>query len=291
MTTQPLTPEFTSPGTNETAAAVEAGQRIGRPVAVSGEFISTLNPITGETTIHDLTALTKKREREEELMPPQRKKGTTIHLTAESFIAYLHRHQTLNTELWATESNNTIHAHIDGDSEAQAGYLNFAAVLELQHSDAWTAWTSINKKYLDQEAFAEHVEARSIDIMEPTAADLLEIVSTIKQVTQVDFESAKRLSDGQTVLSYRETSNATAGSKGEFAVPEQFVIGIAPYEGCQPYRVVARLRTRVRDGRLHIGIVLERPDDISKAAFNEAVKTVHDNLPELPLFTGSRRRW
>ena len=41
-----------------------------------------------------------------------------------------------------------------------------------------------------------------------------------------------------------------------------------------PYPVTARLRTRVRDGQLTIGVVLDQVDDVLRAAFGQVVAEV-----------------
>lgn len=272
---------------NLVATAVDAGQRIGRPVEIAEGFVSTLNPISGETTIHDVSTQRVNAERAAEILAPARKKGSVTHVDSASFCAYVTRHATEGTELWANRDSSKITAILNADTAAEPGHRDHIATLALKKTRAWDAWLGIDGNLHSQEEFASFIESRQIDIIEPAGADILELVQTIKQTTSVEFESAKRLSDGQTVIVHRETSTATAGTKGEFAVPEQFVIGIKPYETAQPYRVVAHLRTRVKDGRLALGIVLERPDDILDAAFTEVHKNVADALPQHPVFVGS----
>lgn len=272
---------------NEVATAIEAGQRIGRPVQIDDEFIATLNPVTGETTIHDVKAFSIARDRAELEAVPVRKKGEVRLHTGESFVSYVKRHGGEGTELWANLEGVRVTAVLNGDTADTPGHRDFRAFLELRKTDAWAAWESLNGQLIDQERFAEHIEGRSIDVIEPTGAELLDLVQTIKQTTAGEFESAKRLSDGQTVLVYREQTTTTAGTKGEYAVPERFVIALAPFEGTAPFKVTAHLRTRVKDGRLHLGFVLERPEDVLKAAFEEILKNIEDNLPEHPLFSGA----
>lgn len=287
LTNRVATDPSGAPTDNDIAVAIEAGQRIGRPVTVGDDYVLYLNPVTGETTVLDLVAARAKRERDELEQTPPRKKGEVTLRTAESLVAYVTRHGGEGTELWADLEAQRIVAYLNGDTTQEAGHRDFKASLALRKTDGWTAWENLNGALVDQEKFAEHIEARSIDVLEPTGAELLDIVQTIKQTTAGEFESAKRLSDGQTVLSYREQTTTTAGSKGEFSVPERFVIAVAPFEGASPFKVTAHLRTRVREGRLQLGYVLERPEDVIKAAFEDVLKHVEDNLPNYPLFNGA----
>lgn len=272
---------------NLVTSAVEAGQLIGRPVEIAEGYVATLNPITGETTIHDVATQRANARRESSLLAPARKQGSVTHIDTQSFCTYVERHATPGTELWANREYSKITAILNADTPDAPGSRDHIATLSLKKSRAWNAWIELDGELHSQEEFASFIESRQIDIIEPSGADILELVQTIKQTTSVEFESAKRLSDGQTVIVHRETSTATAGTKGEFAVPEQFVIGIKPYETAQPYRVVAHLRTRVKEGRLALGIVLERPEDILDAAFTEVHQAVAAVLPQHPVFVGS----
>lgn len=264
---------------SDTAAAVEAGQRIGRPVEVAPGLVATLNPVTGETTIHDVAAL----ELDRDARPPARKTGQVTVRDADSLIEYIERHATEHTEVWADLERRAVLAVLDGHAPIVAGHQDHKAILSLRQTEAWKLWREKDGLYLPQETFAEFIEARQVDIIDPPGGDLLAIVTTIKSTTKADFESARRLSDGQTVLSYREETTTTAGKAGQFEVPETFTLGISPFEGSPKYRVTARLRVRIASGQLTIGYVLDNPKDIEAEAFADVRRAVDDGIDQAVL--------
>lgn len=272
---------------NDIAVAIEAGKQIGKPAKIGDDLYAVLNPITGTTEVFDTNTLSHARERTHDALPPQRKKGELTLTTPASFINYVLRHGGEGTELWASLEYQSIKAVLNGDAPDTAGHRDHKATLALRKTTAWKLWEELNGKLIDQEAFAGHIEARTIDIISPTGAELLDLVQSIRQTTKSDFESAKRLSDGQTVLEYRETTTATAGTKGEYAIPEQFSVALAPFEGVAPYQITAHLRTRVKDSKLALGFVLERPQEVLEAAFTQIRELVEGNLPQHPMFEGS----
>src|SRR4051812_33205317 len=58
------------------------------------------------------------------------------------------------------------------------------------------------------------------------------------------------------------------------AQADQLALAIAPFDGCDPYKVTARLRIRLRGGDLKISYLLNRPADIELAAFRDVVTAV-----------------
>lgn len=270
--------------TTETAAAVEAGQRIGRPhqLGTRGRFYVTTNPLTGAATVHDVDALTY-----DEPAGPARKTGGYTLRTAESFVDYVTRHGRDGTEVYADVEQRAVLAIINGHlAGPYAGYQDHRATLKLRHTTAWNEWIKLNGKLLAQEPFAEHIETRQGEVIEPDGATLLEIASTFKATKTAEFESAKRLSDGQTVLAYRETVQSAAGKKGDLAIPETFTLALAPFEGTAPFKITARLRSRVQDGHLALGYILDRPDEVLEAAFAELLTQIKTGLDTYPVFTG-----
>ena len=148
--------------------------------------------------------------------------------------------------------------------------MSFISVL----TPAWKAWAKLDGRMLAQSDFAEHLEDRSIDIVDPTAAEMLDIAQSFEATTKVDFESAERIGDGQRKLLYKETVTAKAGQSGEIVIPEKFAVGLQPFEGGEAYRVVARLRYRIVGSNLQIGYKFERPEDVLREAFTDRMVAV-----------------
>lgn len=252
-----------------------------KPLPETNRFYAILDEDGGQRVV-DLDELAEKTAK-----TPRRKTGNFSVRDAESFATYVKRHSTPWTEVWADLEKRAILAVLDGHSATTPGHHEHKVTLGLRLTTAWKAWVGYSGKLLAQEQFAEHIEARQLEVIEPRGADLLTIAQTIKQTKSADFESSRRLSDGQTVLKYIEESKTSAGKSGEFEVPETFTLAVSPFEGSDPFKVTARLRTRIDGGHLMIGYVLDRPDEVLEAAFADVFKDVCDLLgDELPVLVG-----
>jgi uncharacterized protein YfdQ (DUF2303 family) len=275
----------------DTAAAIIAGRTSVTPKPLSpssSRFFVQSNPITGDHDVIDTTALKHAYDVDHPHQPS--KNGQHTAYETDSLIAYVNRHATEQTELWANVVARNIVAIIDGDSAAyatnNAGWAHHRMTLQLRHTPAWDAW--VNGQGLgDQEQFAEHLESRQIDIVEPRAADLLELAQTFKATKKADFESSKRLGSGQTTLEWREDVAATAGKKGEIDIPDTFTVALRPFRGGPQYKVTARLRYRVGNGQLAIGYILDNPTDVIEAAFDDITKEIREALADVAFFHGS----
>ena len=227
----------------------------------------------GDAEVVDVT------ERLEEMLDhPKRKMAACCAYDADSFIDYLQKHGESNTEIWANLGMQSVMAVIDAHAGVgkPAGWGTHTISLELSKSSGWKAWLINDRKFLPQDEFAEHVEDRLIDFVNPTGVDMLEIAQSIKTASRGEFESTKRLKSGETAFVYRETSTATAGAKGELSIPDVFTLQLQPYEGGQAYKVEARFRYRATAQGLALGYVLTRPEDVIRDAFNGLVEHLRD---------------
>ncbi len=268
----------------ETEAAFRAGMMAAEPHPIgSDNRFYVVTPADGSTpVVIDLL------DRTQHLADtPLRKTGqVTVH-TAAALVGYVQRHHTPHTEVWSDVERPAIFAVINGNAKATPGHGDHAALLTLRKTDAWKAWEAASGRYGTQLQLAELIEDRAIDIVNPSSAALLEVAQTFKAARQVDFESSHRLSTGEVSLVYREQNNASAGKKGELAIPETFELALAPFEGSPTYKVIARLRYRITEGSLAIGFVIERPKDILASAFEDVHTEVALALPQgVPMLSG-----
>lgn len=267
---------------------VDTATRATAPTPLDEErFFSVVVPEGGHLEVIDLEKhLDAFRDR------PRRKTGAyTVH-DADSFVTYLDKHALPETEVWADTTRATITAVINAHTESDdpgpgsAGWQDHRATYTVRHTDAWNAWRAHDGKLLDQNTFAEHIEDRSVDIVRPTAADMLELAQTFQATIGVSFESSKLLSSGQRQLEYKETVESRAGRRGQLEIPRDFDLALVPFEGAEAYKVTARFRYRITDGQLRIGYRLERPDDVVRGAFLDVVEDIRNQV-EAPVFRGS----
>lgn len=218
---------------------------------------------------------------------PPRKRGTTTVLDVASFVAYWGKHADDDSEVYADADRLTVTAVLDAHTADTARWSSHRLHLALRETEAWTQWRQYDGKLLKQEQFAEFIEDHLPELLEPSAADMLEIAQSIQGASKVEFTAGTRLSDGRRQLQYTETITAKAGQKGQLTIPEVFTIGLVPFEGSEGYRLTARFRYRIgTNGELTMGYKLERPGGILRTAFGDVVKAIGEQI-EQPVMNGA----
>lgn len=216
-------------------------------------------------------------------LDPRRPRGRFEFHTTASLVQYVQRHRLDGAELGGPGMPE-VYADIDRvrivavlnvhEGETDAGWHDWIAAVTLRSTPEWKAWAKHDGELLDQVEFAEHLEDRLDDIVDPPAAELLEVARTFEAKRDVAFRSAIVVESGARQFTYNEQIEARAGAEGKVTVPSRFGLGLAPFEGSEAFRLEARLRYRITGGRLAIGYQLVRPDLVLRAAFLDAVLAV-----------------
>lgn len=208
---------------------------------------------------------------------PQRKTGTVLVRDAASFVAYWDKHASDASEVYADREKLTVTAVLDahGAEPADTGWRQHRVVLQLRYSEQFTAWSTLSRSLIAQAQFAEFIEDHRADIITPTAAEVLELAQTFQAHTKVTFKSSQLLRSGERQLQYVESIEASGGQRGEMTIPESLELGLPVFDGAAVAdQVTARLRYRIEDGRLKLGIVLDRRSEVIDAAFEGVVAEV-----------------
>ena len=244
-------------------------ERRGEPLEVDAEKLYVVRDDDGRVEVLDLQG---------HRLRPERKTGAVVFYTAESFAEYVGRHSQPGDDteatIWGDVRGPVVKAVLDDHSKALTGWGEHRAHLMLRPTVAWTTWVAHDGKYLDQVAFAEQVEDRLVDIVEPDGALMLELAQSFQATSQANFRADQRLASGEVKLRWEETVNASAGGAGDLKIPATFVLGIEPFEGSSPFKVTARFRYRIREGTLKLGYKLERPEDVLQTAFDEVLEHI-----------------
>jgi uncharacterized protein YfdQ (DUF2303 family) len=203
---------------------------------------------------------------------PRRAEAAREFYDAASFARYLDRHAMGQTEVFADVQHARVVAVLDSHLPEQPGWQKHRATLTLTQSPAWKAWLARDGDLIPQVEFAEFIELNAADVRTPAPTDLLDLAQTFEATKAVEYESSERLADGQTRLGYRETVTAKAGQKGDVEIPQSLTLGVRPYIGGPLYAVTARFRYRIdREQHLRLGYVIERPQVILDAAFEDVL--------------------
>lgn len=209
---------------------------------------------------------------EDGLPAPLRKRGCVQVFDAVSFNAILAANDGGNATIYINRDIDTpsIVAVLNGNGGNGPGWGDFRAEIVFRFTPQWKKWKTIDGAMLAQVQFAEFVEDNLNDIIDPPGATMLEIAQYLSATRSVDFKSAVRLSSGVIQFQNIESMDAKVGA-GQTAIPETITLGIAPVFGLPPFKVEARFRYRIVEGKLKLGVKIQRMEDIMAAVVNDMV--------------------
>lgn len=206
---------------------------------------------------------------------PRRSHGTVLVDSANDVITAVEQRRLNGVPpvVYTQPRDLTITAVLNDDHDDTPGWGDYVVTAQLRRTPEWAAW--LNGQGLHtQDEFAEFIEDHLEDIETPPAAEMLELAQTFQAHTTARFSRASRLSSGVVALNYVEDQTVAAGDDGAITIPSEFTLVIRPFDGCDRYRVTARLRYRVGQGTLQIGWKLHRPEDIEATVMDEQVAAV-----------------
>ncbi|WP_171108643.1 DUF2303 family protein [Streptomyces sp. Z423-1] len=215
-----------------------------------------------------------------------RKTGTTTVRDAASFLTYYAKHHDEDTEVYSDVEALSVTAVLDAHRAAGARFGGHRLALSLRRTKAWQQWLGNDGRLLTQDEFANFLEDQLPYLQTPDSATMLEIAQSIKATTKAEFQSSSRLQSGERKFAYVEDTKASAGAKGDLAIPETFIIAVPPFEGADAYRMTARFKYRIDRGQLHLGYKLEQPEERAKAAFADVLAAIAEGI-DTPILNGS----
>ena len=207
---------------------------------------------------------------------PYRKRGHVVVFDAASFNMVLADNADAGNIAIYIDRNPTkpaVVAVLNGHGKGGPGWGDFRASIEFRPTPQWAKWTGIDGKMMPQTQFAEFIEDNLADIAEPVGARMLEIATHLEATRTVNFKSAVRLSNGAVQFHNNEDTEAKV-SAGKIDVPETFVLALAPLQGLPLYKVPARFRYRITEGKLTLGLKLQRVEDLMTSVLNDVVQKI-----------------
>jgi uncharacterized protein YfdQ (DUF2303 family) len=207
-----------------------------------------------------------------------------------SFIAYINRYKTEATQLFAEPgflsggtakmqavmdyhraAANGTGEKTDKDSKStNANYTAHVANFVPRYSEAWTRWQAATKEPMEQAELAEFIEENRADIVDPSAAQMLDIVRTFKVKKDSEYDSLTYQADGAVKLHYSERVQ----QQGSTLFPEKLAIGIPVYFRGEVFKVGVFARFKLGGGKVRFQLKLDRDDVIEDEAFKAMIETV-----------------
>lgn len=232
---------------------------------------------------------------------PRRLRGTAAHFELASFIEHINRFKNADSVVFADPSAVRLQAVFDyhaPNDTASGGATHDDLARWAKHrssyacplSEQWKLWTGANGREMSQEAFAQFIEDNMVDLSNPTAEDgdlfpkpaaVLEMARKLAIHTKGEFSKEINATTGEGTLVVKN-EHTPASTK----IPKGFILGIPVFEAGEPYRVEARLRFSMPNGRPSFSFSLYQADAIKRDAFNEVRELVKTGT-SLPVFAGS----
>ena len=240
-------------------------------------------PVAGATHLHDVVLPPGHEHKMVDLekyqdQPRRKREHVELH-DADSFAAYVVRHRIEDeTTLYADLNGHRVVGVINDSAATEPGWGDHRAHLSLKYTEPWLRWSGKDGDLMTQEQFAEHIEQSLPEITDPPAAEMYELAQTVAATISANFRQAHKLPNGQRALHYEENIEARAGEQGDITIPKEFHLRVAPFEGGESYALVARLRYRItREAKLTLSYHLVRPEDVVRAAFDEALGEIESS--------------
>lgn len=210
---------------------------------------------------------------------PRRKTGAVQLSDIASFNVFVaDQGLTDSTYIYADPDARTLTAVLNDHvkSDTTAGWRDQRATFKAELSREFGTWLANNKKPMEQEEFAIFLEDNIADVQFPSGDALLQIALTLQAKTAVNFDSHRRLDNGQIQFSYTETIDARAGA-GLIEIPREFTLGLRLFKNAEGYRVRARLKYRLGAGKVKFWYELDRAENAVEDAFQAYIDQAREN--------------
>lgn len=279
------------PDDESTFTDTEAGTVAGLAWAASSPNDTPTSPayvvVPEGATLQDLEALAVR---------PWRPRALVSVADVASLVAYIQRHGTTQTAIFANDTRIVGVLNFRGASDGltgestdlivrgpgKAGHGDDVVAMRYAESPEWQAWAGVDGKRLTHALFAEWLEDHLPEVVEPSGAELLEIAKELQVRRDVEFRSAVRLTSGAQSFNYQENDAA-----GAFSLPPTISLGIPPFEGSPKYRLEVRIRYRLEAGKLSLWFARVRPDLVLRAEREQRIVDIREGLPGVPVYLGT----
>lgn len=130
-----------------------------------------------------------------------------------------------------------------------------------------------------QDEFGDLIESAGHLITSHPAADLMEMIDSIRASSNGAFESRIRRDTGAQHLTYSEEVSVKVGSSARaLEVPREITLTARPFEDYPQVSVTCWLRLRINGGQLHLGLFPQPYDHLIRAAWTQITRELSEQL-------------
>ena len=282
---------------NDKPNDIEAAVQAGRESALAKDCLLNIDDGTGEDTIpiaitpagmsasvlHDIL-----RIREERADGPRRTIGSATLVELASFVAHANRFKNENSVVFADTKSTRLTAIYDYHDRDDPAWCGHRAVYSCPQAKEWVRWLERSGKFHSQDAFADFVEENLEDLTSPEKgkegpqpAEILEMARNLNIHSKGVFERKVNPTTGEYTMVCKEENEASSTK-----IPRCFFLALRVFEGGDKYRVEARVRFKISEGRPSFCFVLHQASETIDKAFGEVRDAVMESTGLL-LMAGS----
>lgn len=214
------------------------------------------------------------------LAQPMRPRGTSHVTTVDCLLELLSRYQHNDTIVWIDRNLATGRLAAVAVLNEHPGWRDWRIKLDAQTTPDWEAWINNNKRQLSQTELASFLDQRLENIVQPagsacpSGAEVLTFVSRLEETRKVKYGSAINLQNGMVQIEFVEEGDDA--TRGKLEVFREFAVGLAPYQGGQPYEIRAALRYRIErnSGAIQFHYELRNIDRVIESACNDMISQI-----------------
>lgn len=240
---------------NAIALPVHATELIDEPEADTSLYLVTANGENGlQTEVVDV------RGKVPAAFPPRAPERRTVTDTA-SFLAEVTRRPLLQglSTVWGNRDKGQVSViYNEFGTDATADYTRRNDVLTLQFvadPDWATLFNAADGRFHTQLEFGDLIEQAGHLITSHQAADVMEIVDSIRASSKGSFESGIKRATSSVNLTYSEEVSAKAGTATrQLEIPREITLSARPFEDYPVIEIRCWLRLNISQGQLGLGL-------------------------------------
>ncbi|PQM45696.1 hypothetical protein C1Y40_04140 [Mycobacterium talmoniae] len=216
---------------------------------------------------------------------PPRSPAHRIVTDTASFVAEVGRRPLINglSTIWGNRQRGeitVIYNDLSGDADEEYTRRDDQLTLRFVPDPDWaTLLKAADGAWHGQDEFGDLIESAGHLITSHPAAELMEIVDSIRASKSGSFESRIRRDTGSQHLTYSEEVTTKAGSTSRpLEVPREITLAARPFEDYPQVEVTCWLRLRISSGSLFLGLFPQPYEHRVRAAWTLVTTELADKL-------------
>lgn len=216
---------------------------------------------------------------------PPRDTATRVVTDTASFLAEVARRPLIEgrSTVWGNRKYGAVTVIYDelyADANAEYTRRDDALVLQFVPDPDWaTLFKAADGRFHSQLEFGDLIESAGHLITSHPAAEIVEIVDSVRASSKGSFESSIKRATGSVNLTYSEEVSAKAGTATrQLEVPREITLSARPFEDYPVIEIRCWLRLEVSQGHLGLALVPQPYEHLVRDAWTQVTSELAEDL-------------